>query len=209
MAEPIIPTIGATGFWQLSAPFDSLMAQDEMYTCQAIRRLGDYIAFNEDPLTNIYTFYGLTEDDFNADQAANMYIVSLQSEKGQWLYVPARYLLGYPIMNGVQYKTMMLGVGLGALPVDMDLSAIQTLISNVVYENLGITPKMSPVALSKALLVSRENHDRIETARLARASQKKTDYSRYRETLQQLNQANAKIQALEAFIKAKYAVSTP
>lgn len=209
MADYIIPTIGATGFYKLSAPFDALLAENTMYTCQAIRRLGDYIALNEDPLTNIYLFYGLTETEFDADQKENMYVVSLQSEQGQWLYVPVRYLLSYPIMNGVPYKTMMLGVSLGAIPVDTDLNPLMTLLKNLIFENFGITPKVSPVALSKALLVSREDHDRIETARLLRASQKKTDYGRYQETLGQLNAALQKIQILEEFIEANFPTPTP
>ena len=204
MSSLIIPTIGSRGFYNLKAPFAALMVDTTPYTCQAIRRLGDYIAFNEDPLNNIYLPYGLTETDFQADLDENMYIVSLQSEQGQWLYVPASYLLSYPLQNGVPYQTYMIGVNLGAIPTSMDLTAIQTLISNLVYENLGIKPKMSPVSLSKPILVSSSDSEKIEQARLIRATQKMSDYGRYHQAQVQLQQALEKIQILEAWIKQNH-----
>lgn len=200
----VIPTIGARGYYRLAAPFDSKLSPNEMYTCQAIRRIGDYLALNEDPYNNIYLYNGLTEADFNTDQQENMYIVSLQADTGQWLYVPARYLLGYPIMNGVPYQNMMLGVGLGAVPADMNMSALQNLISDVVFDNIGVRPQISPVVLSKQKLVSRQDHEAIQTARGALASQKKSFYTRYREMVTLYNKAIAKITALETYIKANH-----
>lgn len=200
----VIPTIGARGFYNLAAPFNSKFSANEAYTCQAIRRIGDYLAMNEDPYTTVYLDNGLTQTDFDNDQQENMYIVSLQSDKGQWLYVPARYIMSYPIMNGIPYQSMMLGVGLGAIPADMDLSALQNLISDVVFDNLGIRPQISPVVLSKQTLVSRTNHDQIQTSRLALASQKKSFYSRYREMVALYNKALNKLSALETYIKAHH-----
>lgn len=198
----IIPNIGQSGFYSVKAPFDQFINADEVYTCKAVRFIGDYIALNEDPKTLIYEAYGLTDTDYEADVADNMYIVSLCSESGQWLYIPARYIASYPTMNGVRYHTMMMGVGLGAVPVDMDLSAIQTMVSNLIMDNLGITPAINLVQLSKPILVDRVNADKIEAARLIRAQQKKTDSFRYKETLGKLNEALLKIAELERFILA-------
>lgn len=200
----VIPTIGARGFYNLATPFDSKFSPNEMYTCQAIRRIGDYLAMNEDPFTNVYEYNGLTQVDFDADQQENMYIVSLQSDKGQWLYVPARYILSYPIMNGIPYQSTMIGVALGAIPADMDLTALQNLISDVVFDNLGIRPQMSPVVLSKQKLISRTNHEQIQTARLAQATQKKSFYSRYRDMVTLYNKAVVKLTALEEYIKTNH-----
>lgn len=200
----IIPTIGARGYYRLAAPFDTKISENEMYTCQAIRRIGDYLAMNEDPFINVYQYSGLTQADFDEDQLENMYIISLQADTGQWLYVPAKYLLGYPIMNGVPYQSMMLGVGLGAVPADMDLTALQNLISDVVFDNIGIRPQISPVVLTKQKLIPRPDHEAIQIARGALATQKKTFYTRYRETVTLLNKALTKITALEQYIKINH-----
>lgn len=200
----VIPTIGARGFYNLASPFDTKFSANEMYTCQAIRRIGDYLALNEDPYTNVYLDNGLTEADFDSDQQENMYIVSLQSDKGQWLYVPARFILSYPIMNGIPYQTMMLGVGLGAIPAEMDLSALQNLVSDVIFDNLGIRPQISPVVLSKQKLIARADHEQIQAARLAQATQKKSFYSRYRDMVTLYDKALTKLAALENYIKAHH-----
>lgn len=204
MANLIIPTIGESGYYTLKPPFDASMIPNTVYTCQGIRRIGEYLAYNEDVFTDVYVKNGLTEADFQKDQASNMYIVSLQSETGQWIYVPASYIESYPIMNGVKYQNFMLGVSLGALPVNLDLTAIQGLVSNVIYQNLGITPKIVLTALSKPVLVDTAQHETIQNARLVRATQKLTDYGRWQQTVTQLQQAVEQIQQLEAFIKKNY-----
>lgn len=203
-ANLVIPTIGDAGYYSLKSPFDKLISENTVYTCQAIRRIGDYLAYNEDPLNDIYIANGLSQSDFDTDQASNMYIVSLQSETGQWVYVPASYILTYPITNGIPYQNFMIGVALGALPSNVDLTALQTLIGNVVYENFGIQPKMSPVALSKPVLVERSKHDNIQRARILRATEKKTDFGRYQEVLTNYLRAMDQIAKLEAFIKERY-----
>lgn len=197
----VIPTVGARGFYTLQAPFNTLIAQDDAYTCQAVRRIGDYLALNEDPLNNVYIYNGLTEADFELDQKENMFIVSLQSDRGQWLYVPVRYIISYPIMNGIPYQTMMLGVSLGAVPADMDLTSIQNMVSDLVFETIGIRPQISPVVTSKQKLVSRANHEAIEIARLARATQNKTFYSRWRDLVTQFTSLLQKNTELETYIK--------
>lgn len=206
MSNLVIPTIGDSGFYTLKAPFDTLMATDTVYTCQAIRRIGDYLAYNEDVYTDVYVANGLSESDFEADQRLNMYIVSLQSEAGQWLYVPASFIISYPVSNGVQYQNFMIGVSLGALPVDTDLSPIQTLIKNVVFQNFGVTPKTNVVQLSKPVLVGSLKHEAIKTARLQRAVEKKTDFARWQEAVRDLTEAQEKIQILENYIKEKHSV---
>lgn len=201
MSTLIIPTIGSKGFFKVKAPFDSYINETEQYTCQGVRSIGDYIAFNEDPLNNIYLFYGLTEDDFDGHVKDNMMIVSLQSENGQWVYVPASHLLTYPLMNGIPYQVIMLGVSLGAIPNTTDLAPIQTLVSNVIYENYGVMPEIKPVILSKPKLVDSETHTRIEGARLARAVGKKTDFGRFKQLEQQYNALREHCEILEDFIR--------
>lgn len=203
MDRSIIPSVGFKGFFKLKAPFSNFMNENEQYTCQAVRSIGDYIAFNEDPLNNIYLYAGLTEAEFENDVANNTMIISLQSENGQWIYVPAPYLLSFPIMNGIPYRTMMLGVSLGPVSTNLNLDAISELISNVVYENLGIRPAIKPIALSKPKLIDSSSHEMIETARLQRAVMAKTDYGRYKDMEAKYLLALEKIKILEDFITSK------
>ena len=198
MDQTYIPTIGSTGAFLLAIPFTT--PEGERYTCMAIRKLGDYLAQNETPYELIYEPKGLTVSDYEADMAVNMEIISLQSEKGFWIHVPAKYITSYPITNGIPYRKVGFMVGLPPVPTDKDLTFLETQIANLVKDTLGVVPKIQLVEQSKVVLIPSVNADATETARQLLASGRNTDYSRVRVLEQQLQDAFQKIQALEAWI---------
>ncbi len=198
----IIPSIGTEGYYSFLAPFDSFTSSGQVYTCKAVRQIGDIIASNEDPYTVYYAPYGLTQDDFKADLAANMYIVSLQSDQGQWVYVPARYIKSYPKVDGVAYQTVAFSVQSGPVPVSMDLSAIKTALSNVIVDMLGVIPNIAVVQTSKTTIVSQADSQLIEKSRAQRAINNKTDRARYMAAETLVASQAALIQQLENYILA-------
>lgn len=197
----ILPTIGSSGYFKLSTPFDTVILTNERYTCQAIRRLSEYLANNENPLEDIYRANGLSDNDYNDDLKENSYIVSLQATTGHWVYVPAKYITQLPVVNGIPYRSMMIGVALPAMPADRDLSHVRTDIENLIMDSLGVQAVTKVVETSKVLLVTKEKHDITQATRDAAASGRLTDRSRYMTTLIQLNQALQKIEILEAYIE--------
>lgn len=198
----IIPTIGSSGFFELRAPFDTKILQGERYTCQAVRKLSDYLANNETPLDDVYKDAGLTEADYDADLLLDMYILSLQADTGHWVYVPASYLVKLPIVNGIPYRSMMIGVSLPALPADKDLSNVLTSIENLVMETLGVASATKVVETSKVVLIDRSTHDLTQSQRDANTTSRLTDRSKYTSTLTQLQAALLKIEQLESYIES-------
>lgn len=200
MINYVIPTVGTRGKFTLSAPLDQLMLSGEEYTVQAVRKLADYIANNEDPLKDIYTANGLSQTQYAEDLAAGMFVASLQSETGHWVYVPAKYIQTYPDTNGVPYRTLMMGVSLGAMPVEIDLDHLKTAISNLVRDSLGVTPQIKLVETSKALMVSRDKHDSLSTARQHRATLALTDSGRYQALTIAHERTLAQLASLQAYV---------
>lgn len=196
----ILPTIGSTGYFQCRAPIDALITPGERYTCHGIRSLSDMLANNETPKVDIYDKYKIDEAVYEQDLDLNMAIVSLQGETGHWLYVPAHYIISYPITNGIPYRTMMIGVALPALPADRDLSFLQTDIVNLVKDTLGVTARTNVIERSRTVLITREKHDIASAARTAVTSGKGTDRARYMSTLTDLESARQKIAELERYI---------
>jgi len=201
MAELILPTIGSSGYYELRAPFDTIIIPYERYTCQAIRKISEYLANNENPKTLIYDKYQLTEDDYTSDAEQNMSIVSLQSAKGHWLYVPARYIVTYPITNGIPYRSIMIGVSLPSIPAEKDLSNLETDIGNLIVDTLGVTPAIRLVETSRVVLIPKDKHDITQSTRDATANGRLTDRSRYMSLLLEHQAALDKITALETYIK--------
>lgn len=201
--DVILPTIGSSGYFQLRAPFDAIILPNERYTCQAVRRISDYLASNEDPKADIYVANNIAEDEFDADVKIDAYIISLQASTGHWVYVPASYVIAHPVVNGIPYRTMMIGVSLPAFPAARDLTFLTTDIKNLVKDAIGVDAVTKLVETSKVILVTKEKHDLTQANRDAEASGRLTDRSRYMATLADLNRALQKIQVLETYIEER------
>lgn len=203
MSDYIVPAIGSLGFYNLIEPFNHPNLGVEQYSCQSVRTINDLIANQLDPFALYYEPKGLTEDDYKYGLENNVPIIGLQSSKGHWIFVPANYLLSYPNPNGVPYHVLMLGVSLGAVPVDKDFSGLHTSIKNLIHDKIGIIPEIKEVQISEVSLIPSETHDAIETARAALAVNNLSDSARVENLTGQLNTALLKIQELETYIKDK------
>lgn len=201
MANYVVPTLGSIGFFELRAPFDTKILLNERYSCQAVRKISDYIANNEDVQALVYTANTLTEQDYTDAANEDMYIVSLQSDKGHWVYVPVNYILKFPITNGIPYRNITLSVALPAIPANKNLSNLETDIANLVKDSLGVDSVIRQVQTSRVTLVPKNKHDSAETARALISNGRVTDRSRYMKAMQDLQTALNKIQDLEEYIK--------
>lgn len=198
----VLPTVGSSGSFKLVTPFDKLILANERYTCQAIRRLSDYLANNENPKDDIYIANGATNADYDADLKEDMYIVSLQAMTGHWVYVPARYISSYPIVNGIPYRSVTIAVALPAIPADMDLTFLEEQIKNTVKDAIGVDARTKPMETSRPLLVSKDKHNATQAQRQAQRTGI-TDRSKYAQLLIKYQSALQKIGILEQFIKTK------
>ena len=201
MTNYVLPVVGSSGFYELAAPFDALVVDAIEYTCKAVRRISDYVAAAEDVKALVYTAYSLPADVYDADLAEDAYIVSLQSATGHWLYVPYRYIVSYPSPNGIQYRSIMLGISLPPMPISQSLDALEADIKAMVESRLGVKIGINRVATSKTILVPLDTHT---TKQVQRTVAKLGDSSLYA-TQARLERENAvlraKVDALEEYIK--------
>lgn len=204
MADYIIPSIGSQGYYAIGSPFDRYIIPSMRYTCQAVRTLKHYVAEGQDPFALFYNPNGLDQATYDQDYLENISIVGLQADSGPIVYVPARYILSYPLTDGVAYQEMMLGVALGSLPTSLDLTALSTRIQNIVQESLGIVPVLTPVQLSATVMVTSETDARLTAARQAIASQQLSDASRVTMLQGIVDTQRQTITALEDYIRINY-----
>lgn len=204
-----IPTIGSEGYFVLISPLDNLIGLNELYTCKGIRNISEYIANNEDVKTNIYDKYLLPTIDYEEDLDSDSPIVSLQSQKGHWLYIPARYFSSYPIINGIKYSTKVLSFQLPAMPVDQNLSGTINDIRQLIMDRLGVDSIGKDIETSRVTLVPKNKH-MLETA--VRNGNKDGSYSyltMYNKLKIIYQLALDKIQALEGYLLAHLFVTQP
>lgn len=203
MKQQYLPDIGSVGNFILKTPYDSLIKSKVSYRCKSIRLLSECIADGLDPYSYYYESVGLDEEIFNTDLNDGVSIISLQTDKGEWLYIPSSYILQFPNMNGVVYRAMMMGISLGALPDTLKLDALKTALSNIVTDTLGVTPTLKEIVVSVPSIVSNEDHLLIESARQAKITINTSDAAKLKKSEQDLQAARLKIVELENYIKTR------
>lgn len=165
MSLNILPSIGAAGIYTLAAPLETLLTANTPYTCRAIRKLEDIVASGSDVFSEFYQPLGLTELQLQTDIANNATIVSLQSGKGDWAYVPDSLIVSYPDTNGIRYRAMVIGVALGTIPDTLNLDALQDAMVELAYHHIGVRASTKLVAVSKDQMVAPETHKTLEAVR--------------------------------------------
>ena len=195
-----LPSVGMRGYFELAAPFNKHQINKTVFTCKAVRNINEYDRESKTLFKDVYQVAGLTVNDFNNDKQDNVHIVSLQGETGQWIIVPSNYITRYPEINGILYHNLMLGVNLGAMPVDQDLDAVITGVSNLVTDYLGVQAVIKPVQVSKTVIVSHEDHRAIVLARGEKRNQTMSDAAKVAMLQNQIDKMRARIAELEQFI---------
>ena len=196
----IIPTIGAKGLYELAHPFDAKIDPNAEYSTQSLRYLTEYIARNEDPYADIYEPLSIPRETYLEDLREGNPIIGLQSAKGVWVYVPARYILSWPSVNGVRYIKAMITADIGPFPADRDFTPLLEDVQLYIKNKIGITPKVDLVAVSKPVLISFEQHERVLAARANIITDDTTSYTKAKVLEEQNTSLRQKITALEQYI---------
>lgn len=196
----VLPDIGLSGVYELRTPFDTKVPNKTKLTCKAVRKISDYLASSEDVKQLCYIDNDLTEGDYENDLMLDMEIVSLQSGEGQWLYVPASYIVSYPLTNGIPYRSLVIGINLPQMPIEQDLTDMKTDIANLVKDHIGVLPTLSSVETSAIIYVALDKHETNEGLRNLEKNSK-SYRTRYLEANLTIDALNTKIQELETYIK--------
>lgn len=194
------PSIGQAGVYRVAAPFDKILKPNVSYTCRSIRSITECLENGESTYSSVYEPNGLTREEFNADSAAGVSIVTLQAGAGIWAYIPNKYFTQTPENNGVYYHEVVMGVGLGPVPCDMDLSTYQDMVSDLIYNTFGRRPAIRFSQATLPTLISHDKHETIQAMRIGKASQFKSNLRKVEELDEKLKQANETIKRLSGII---------
>lgn len=199
----LIPEVGATGVYSLTAPFDTLLVANASYSCLAVRQLEDIIAAGGDPYQQYYAPQSISQDQYKSDLNERVCIVTLQASSGAVVYVPSSYIKSFPAKGGVPYTNLMLAVDLGAMPDYVDLTFLKQQIANLVKTTVGLTNVLiQTVVVSPTTNLSQADHTLAEAARLANITNTQTPEAQVIALTRQLQAAQLAYANLEAFVAA-------
>lgn len=195
------PKINDAGVWTLLEPYSLLITPSVIYTVRSIRTINDIISSGSDPYETYYKPLGIDDKVYLDDAKKNICIIGLQAGSGEWVYVPETFIKTPPLVDGVKYSSIVLGVGLGAIADALNLEALTGSLEEIVESTLGTKPKIKAVLVSQPVFISHEAHERLELARKAKVSQSQTNYSQLVALKKENELLRLKIKELEKYIK--------
>jgi hypothetical protein len=205
----LIPPINAAGTYVLLSPFTTKVVSGLRYTCNAVRTFKELLASGVDVVSEYYEANGLAESDYNTDYDNGVCIVTLQSSKGDLLYVPSSYIASYPDTSGVPYNATALSVILGQIPQNMDLEYLKSELIAAALDAAGIVADVRTVVYSETTCVSYEAHKALTAQRDLARSQSQTEYSKRIAVEAERDRLAAHVAALETFIANNHSLVDP
>lgn len=199
-----IPVIGDKGIYTVSSPYNDVISPNVTYTCVALRSIGDYITEGIDIYTLLYKAYGLSTDVYKTAIDRKEIVATLQSKVGRTFLIPCSYITKMPDPNGRLYRSLMMYVSLGNLPVNLKTGTLEREVKDFVASKLGITPEVGIVENSEPFVITNEEHVRLEQQRYNRI----TDSSTMTAKIKKLTEENSSLVDMlkkyqEAIIKLK------
>jgi hypothetical protein len=158
------------------------------------------VATGIDVLNTLYIPNGLTEANYDADVAADLSMVTLQSTSGQVIILPSTYLTGWPSADSVPYVVMGMVINLGPIPNTIDPTFLTDKVEPVIKNALGLDPEIHYVTLSETTNKTWDDHVAQENTRTAAITDENSDYVKRLNAEAALTAAQAQIVALQQVI---------
>lgn len=171
------PPLEVSGRFEARAPFDTVVQLGVFYTCIAVRLFKDCEAQGEEVFDDYYSALGLTTADYQQDEGVGAAIVTLSTPDGDVVYIPDTYIASYPQMGAARYHHVVLAVSLGPIPETVQLDNLIANLTEMVSDVIGVENKVQIAAAPSTGTITDEEHEAMETARLARIQNRTTTRS--------------------------------
>lgn len=190
----VMPPVGTKGLYVLKPPYDALLKPANIYECGAIRYFRDLENNGSDIYKTYYQPQGLAKSDYEDDLRDGIVLVTLLSKEYPPVYVPSSYIKSYPSSLNKPYNQVIMSASLGALPDDVILDTLAINVADIVSDVLGVEVKVNYGIVPLSDIVTPEEHESREAARLGAISMRDTDYAKLKAVQDQnavLKQRNA------------------
>lgn len=174
----ITPQLNSKGLFEVRQPFQ--IKTTMVYEVIAIREFPDLWSEHIDIFEKYYEPEGLTQEDYQRDVKLNAAIVSLKCIDGI-IYVPDTYIVSYPNLNVADYKHIVLGISLGPIPNNHNLTGLVKDIEELVSTFLGVKPKVTTHVAPMRDALTTSEAKQLEKIRKGNVEVPKTAELKYRE----------------------------
>lgn len=193
--------VGMRGKYTATGPYSTDFNRQLTYTCVAIEDITGLIARGADPYEFAYAEKFISRSEYEQDDKDDIPLYTFQSNTGEFVVIPGKYIVGMPDSNGVKYSNIMLGISLSAIPNNFDLSGIKREISDLVFSRLGVRNEVKSIVFGTPSLISPDEHSNVNLARIANTINKISTISNVKTLTDQNTSLLNKVAVLEDFVK--------
>lgn len=175
MATRITPLPNMRGIYTLKMPWTTNKAV--LYTCTALRTFRELIASGENIFVKYYEPKGLSEATYQADLAAGAILCVLMGDNGEIINVPDTYVISYPNQSVPPVGHFVLSASIGPMRMDANLEFLSAKVGEVISDTIGVVPEVFVDVLDSSSVLTREEYDAMEAARIAAIKNRSTTYA--------------------------------
>lgn len=202
MSSGFTPHMGQSGIYQFKEPFDSYYRPSEyILKVISIRSFEELSSSGYDVFEQYYDFHSIDEDEFDQDAENGVYIVTFEEQQtGFQISIPSSYIDGPPTSDIVDYHRMIVSVDMGMIPRKLDIEHLLERVSNDSKMIIGIQPTITKLSAPYTGIITREEHESLESARKEQIEQVDSDYMRYLHEKEKRQKLDEKIDTLERIV---------
>ena len=199
----VLPAIGTKGVFTFAPPFDTKINNALEYTVSSMELLSSIYNDGRKPFDTIYKMATMTEEDYAEDIKDNVFIVAFTSSGCETFYVPSDRIKSSRRTDGYTFVGKALAISLGNVPLDLDLSALKSILTDTVYDAIGIRASIQEVLTSAGFKVSEEEY-RAYMLKLANAKKVDKSYrTLYLEEVEKNRKLTSLVDNIESCMKDK------
>lgn len=198
----IIPAVNTTGAFTFSAPFNTDEYQNKQLKVIGIRSLIEMYNNNDDPLSNFYLKYGMSEEDYSNDIKNEVPIIVFSTGGNKFYYIPANKIISMPTISGIKYGKRIIAINIGVVPEELKYDDIISDLKNVVMDSFGISPTIQVIDGSDVYYKTSDEHEAFMNAMSTHPKVRvyKSYKTKYQEEKQKAISIEEKYSQLEKFM---------
>ena len=198
----ISPPVNLSGVFKLKTPLENLLNPNVIYKVTKVTSINSLLNDDIDVEKFIFKDHGLTTDDYINALEKQVPIVTLETEGGSIIDVPANYISYMPQISGKIFINKAFIINVGYVPSELDISFLSNELKDLTTTMLGVDNDVSIEEISGKYIVSNKEYTNYEKDRVAKITNKNTCRGNLEKVTTMLNAYKAKLQVLIKKVEA-------